>query len=255
MAHTTRRLICDTALVLALLPGFTAASTIVPQQPIQFERVDLRRQVDSCAFNASSVEVRIAAGTIQVFDQPNACLLPGPPALVDIQLGAYPAGTYRVEIRDSLSPAATPVEQLDLVVQPIVHTLQFPATAYPLTNHSGHWWVPRLSGWGLSLHQGALHTLFGVLSVFGPDRAPTWFTLQSGTWSTPTRWSGKLVKTTGPISPNSQSAPVSTNVDNSIVGTASLDFGRLPGADGTAQFSYTLDGSTISTEIVRARIF
>ncbi|MEO8672145.1 MAG: hypothetical protein ABI411_12580 [Tahibacter sp.] len=255
MSPANTRLVSAIVLASASVCTSTYASVLVPEQPIQFERISLRQQVDSCEFNPSTVDVRFNAGIIQVFEQPNACLLPGPPALVDIQLGAFPAGTYRVEIRNSLSAATPPVEQLNLVVQPVVHASQSPAAPYPLTDYSGHWWIPTQAGWGLSLQQGALYTLFGVLSVFRADRSPEWFTLQAGTWTSSSRWTGKLVRTTGPAVNGSQPLPDSTNVDNTIVGTASLDFGILPGSDGSAQFSYTIDGSTFSAGIARVRVF
>lgn len=232
----------------AALPAF-AASRIVPAQPTAFELVNLRMTVDSCTFNPATVHVRASGSTLKVTQQPNACLLPGTPETVDVGLGALPAGDYRVEVHASADGNGTPAETLAFTVSEPVQIAIFPPPPRPLTDYSGLWWNPQESGWGLSLHQSALHTLFGAWFVYGTGGQPEWFTLQVGQWIDSTTWRGSIYRTTGPPFGGADYDPRLVLVQ--AAGTATLDFRHRTGEEGRARFTYTLGGVTTTKVISR----
>ena len=239
----------------AALPAF-AASSIVPAQPTAFERVDLRMTVDSCTFNPSTVRVRASASrhnAIAVTQRPNACLLPGTPQVVDVRLGSLASGDYHVEVyaNPDGEAAGTPVETLAFSVREPAEIAVFPPPPRPLTEYSGLWWNPLESGWGLALHQSALHSLFGAWFVYGADGEPEWYTLQDGGWTDSTTWRGAIYRTTGPFFAGPGYDPRLVLVQ--AAGTATLDFAIREGEEGRARFTYTLAGVTTTKVIERMR--
>jgi hypothetical protein len=241
----------------AALPAFAdslpALGTpgIVPAQPTAFEPVNLRMTVDSCSFNPATVRVRAAANTLTVTQQPNACLLPGTPEIVDVRLGSLASGDYRVEVHATPSGEGTPVETLSFSVREPVEIAIFPPPPRPLTDYSGLWWNPQESGWGLSLHQNALRSLFGAWFVYGSGGAPEWYTLQGGQWLDSTTWRGQIYRTTGPFFAGPEYDPRLVLVQ--AAGTATLDFRIREGEEGSARFTYTLGGVTTTKVIERMR--
>jgi hypothetical protein len=237
------------AALAAILPA--SAARILPAQPIAFERVVLRMTVDGCAFSPSTVHVRAVGGTLQLTQQPNACLVPGPIVNVDVRLGSLAAGQYRVEIYASADASGVPVETLAFEVSEPARIAIFPPPPRPLADYTGMWWNPQESGWGLSLHQSAADSMLGTLFVYGASRDPQWFTLQDGRWESSTRWSAQVYRTNGPAftAPVFDPAAVSARV----VGAATLEFGTGPAdEEGSAIFTYSVDGVTISKVLSRA---
>jgi hypothetical protein len=236
---------------LAAASAASAATRIVPAQPTAFEPVNLRMTVDSCAFNPSTVHVRSAMNVLTVTQRPNACLLPGTPETVDVRLGALAAGEYRVEVFASPSAEDRPVETLSFTVHEPAEAVIFPPPPRPLTDYSGLWWNPLESGWGLSLHQSALHSLFGAWFVYGSGGEPEWYTLQGGQWIDSTTWRGTLYRTTGPFFGGPDYDPRLVLVQPA--GTATLDFRLRDGEEGRARFTYTIGGATTTKVIERMR--
>lgn len=242
------------AATLALLAGTTQAAaqaSIVPADPIQFERISLRQTVDSCAFNEDNVQVSYerSSGVIKVVQTPLQCLLPGPPEVVDIQLGAFPRGEYRLEIH--LGHDQPAIARLDFSVQGLVQPAIFPPPPAPLANYTGLWWTPAESGWGLSLHHSRNHELFGALYVFGVDGRSRWYTLGSGRWRSSTLWQGQVFETVGPFWAAASWNPAS--VAHSPVGTVEFDFSMLPGQTDSARLSYTIGGTAVTKRVARIR--
>lgn len=232
------------------LPGLALAqSRIVPPDPVEFERVSLRQTVDSCAFDESRVRVSMAGDTIVVVEPQNQCLLPGPPEVVDVQLGAFPIGEYRVEVRHAEDQPA--VERIALTVQGLATIAVFPPPPHPIANYTGLWWDRSEAGWGLSLHQGRAYDLFGALFVYGASGAPEWYTLQSGQWQSSTRWAGDVLRSSGPpwVSATFDAALVA----HADVGNVVLDFTMLPGSEDKARLSLTIAGTTVVKTIERIR--
>ena len=233
------------------VPGVALAqSRIVPPEPVEFERISLRQTVDSCAFDETRVGVAFDGRTIVVIEPQNQCLLPGPPEVVDVQLGAYPAGEYRVEVRRAQEQPA--VERIDFTVSGVVTIAIFPPPPRPIANYTGLWFDGREPGWGLSLHQGRLYELFGALFVYGANGAPEWYTLQSGRWQTSTRWVGEVLRSSGP--PWVSSTFDARLVSHADVGNVVLDFTMLPGGEDRARLSLTIGGVPVTKTIERIRL-
>lgn len=237
--------------LLACASQAAAQASIVPTDPVQFERISLRQTVDSCAFNEDNVQVSYERerGVIKVVQTPLQCLLPGPPEVVDIQLGAFPRGDYRVEIH--LAHDQPAIERLDFSVQGLVQPAVFPPPPAPLANYSGIWWTPAESGWGLSLHQSRVHALFGALYVFGVDGRSRWYTLGSGQWRSSTLWQGEVFESVGPFWAGASWNPAS--VQHTSVGTVEFDFSMLPGQVDSARISYRIGTTTVTKRIARIR--
>ena len=236
-------------LASACLAGPAAASRIVPAQPSAFEPVNLRLTTDSCAFVPATVRVRAEANTFKVTQRPNQCFAPGTPGLADVQLGALAPGQYRVEVYASMSTDVVPTETLAFTVSELGEIAVFPPPPRPLTNYTGMWWNPQESGWGLSLHQGVTHGLFGAWFVYDADGRPQWFTLQGGQWTSSTRWTGPVYRTTGPSVAGREFDP--RLVQYQAVGTAVLDFTQETPSEGVARFSYSIDNFAVNKPITR----
>jgi hypothetical protein len=225
-----------------------AAPRIVPPEPVALERLHLRLTIDDCVFDKDAVHVELHERTLRVHHRSRQCLVPGAPEVVDILLGALPAGDYAAELVDDASGVSS--ERIAFRVNAIAGTLQFPAIPVPLADHSGIWGSPAEPGWGLSLHQGAFSTLFGALLVFDRVSQPQWYTLQAGRWITTTRWTGSLVRSEG--SPWSSAVYVPDATPYEVVGSATLDFRMVPGQEDKATLSYSIDGQSVTKSIARA---
>ena len=233
------------ALLLLALPA-AATSQVVPAEPLVLEPVDLRMEVDSCTFVPSSVRVRASGSTLRVTQQLNACLQPGTPRNYDVRLGSFPAGDYRVEVYGTQDASGVPIETLSFSVRARAQVAVFPPPPHPLADYSGFWWTPEEGGWGVALAQSPKSdAVFGAWFVYNAGGQPEWYTVQGGTWESPTRWSGSVYRSTGP-------ALAGPNYDPRLVltlpaGTATLEFAEL--ANGLrARFTYTLTGAAAVTK-------
>jgi hypothetical protein len=238
----TTRFLAAIGLSTLALPLGAVEPRIDPPNPVAYERIALRQTVDSCVFNDDTVQVRLEGRTFLVTQRSNQCLVPGPPEVVDIQLGAVPAGSYRVELRED--GATQPVGQLDFTVSSPVTIAIDPPPPRPLANYTGLWWNGVDAGWGISLQQGATNALFGSLLVLDAAGAPRWYSLQAGTWQTSTRWSGRVYR----------SASAGGAVTHADVGTAQFEFAMTPGREGIGVLTLTIDGTTTTRNIVRLRL-
>ena len=226
-----------------------AQSRIVPAQPTAFELVNLRMTVDSCAFVPSTVRVHSAGNVLKLSHQPIACFAAGEPRVMDVRLGALPAGDYRVEVFASRDTDGPPAETLAFSVHEPVEIAVFPPPPRPLTDYSGLWWNPDESGWGLSLHQSPTHGVFGAWFVYNSGGQPEWYTLQGGQWTDATTWRGTIYRTTGPFFAGPDFDPRLVLVQ--AAGSATLDFRHNAGAEDQARFTYTVNGVTTTKTITR----
>jgi hypothetical protein len=241
---------------VAQAESIRGSSVVVPASPVPFEVVNLRIPVDSCSFVPSEVVVRTVANVIQVHvDENVACSPPGLLIEVDVRLGAYPEGTYNVELVGTFNTSAGRVQnvlqRLQFAVNPrtAVPTVPSATRRFPLADYTGLWWNAQESGWGLSIHHSARDTLFGALFVYDAQNRAQWFTIQPGAWTSATRWEGPLYRTTGPYF----SAP---SYDPRLVlvqaaGSAVLEFTTAAAGTTTARFTYTVDGVTTVKTITR----
>lgn len=236
------------AAAIAALPA-SATSQIAPPQPYEFDLVNLRMTVDSCAFAPESVAVSSDQGVIRVVYRLNYCLVAGEPRVVDIRLGTLPIGDWYVEAHPDGNPAGPYSERILFAVRHRPQIAIFPAPPRPLTDYSGMWYKPAESGWGLSFHQSSTNVVFAAWYVYDATGNPVWYTIQEGQWENSTRWAGTVYRTSGPpfFAPSFDASLVSY----SRAGEANLEFAQRPGEEGFATFTYTVDGRPGNKRIVR----
>jgi len=245
---TTTPFLLAFAGALAALPA-AAEVRISPAQPSSFERVNLRMNVDSCTFDPARVTVTMSATQIIVGAPHNMCLVAGEPRVVDIQLGAFPPGNYTVTVHENPNEFSLPYERASFTVTERPQIAVFPPPPRPLADYTGMWWNPQESGWGLSLNQGVSNAIFGAWFVYGSNGQPEWYTLQGGQWTSSTRWTGLVYRTTGPFFAGPDFDPRLVLIQ--AAGTATLDFTQSPGTEDRARFTYTVGGMTASKTISR----
>jgi hypothetical protein len=105
------------AVALACAPVLAAAaSRIVPAEPSAFDLVNLRMEVDSCAFVPSTVHVTMAANTLRVTVGP-----PLPAPTFDPQSVFYTGyGTATLDF--SQAPGREGVARFDYTIQGVMRT-------------------------------------------------------------------------------------------------------------------------------------
>lgn len=237
------------AFAFALPATAFAASSIDPAQPYAFDPVNLRMTVDSCAFAPEAVNVGVKDHVIEVRTRLNRCLLPGEPRVVDIRVGSLPPGAWRVNLLELDGDVVRVVDAHAFEVRTRPEIAVYPPPPKPLTDYSGHWYRPPESGWGLSLHQSPTHVVFAAWYVYDDSGNPAWYVIQDGRWVDAMRWSGTVIRTSGP--PFFAPAFDPARVTRADAGTATFDFTQRPGEEGWASFSYTVDGRSGAKRITR----
>jgi hypothetical protein len=117
-----------------------------------------------------------------------------------------------------------------------------------MTDASDLWWNPAESGWGVNIIQQS-NILFATFFVYGPDARARWYVASDMRCpGTPADMqmvcSGTLYETTGPVvGPGFDPAAVTRRA----VGEARFFYSRGDGG----QFSYTVDGVTVSKNVRR----
>jgi len=241
-------LLAATALVLSF--NAAAASRIVPESPSEFDPIDLRMTVDSCAFSPTTVRVAMVANVIKVTQQMNNCFTVGETRIADVRLGTFPVGQYRVELYPGTNTTQTPLETIAFEVTGRPEIAIFPPPPRPITDYSGLWMSASESGWGLSVHQSPTHAMFATLYVYGANNNPDWFVMPGGQWSDSTHFSGDLFHTSGPA------LGVVFNpalVQSTRVGSATFDFTQTPGTEGQLRFTYVINGTSTTKTLTRLR--
>ena len=165
------------------------------------------------------------------------------PVPFDFEIGTLPAGTYTVDAFDTDNATGNPV----LIGSSSAFTVtdgRIGKTApYVLLNHSGHWWNPAESGWGLFIWQDRLDHVLAAWFTYGADNKPVWYTVQGGAWINFFEYQAPIYQTTGPAF--SAFVPGSA-VQLQAVGTAKFSLGP-----DTGTFTYTLNGVTQTKTISR----
>jgi len=218
--------------------GWTLA--ISPATPRVLESVYARiTNTQTCVVDPHTLRLHQEGSTIRVETRfiPN-CISTGPGETVDVLLGAFPAGTYGVSVTDE--------GNVQVASQQFTVSDSYAAktSTFPLVNYTDHWWNPQESGWGLSITQHPTDQLFAVWFVYNSSNQPTWYTLQPGQWTTPTRYTGPIFKSTGPF--------FGGNFDPNQVGVAQVGSGTLSFDSPTSgTFSYMVEGVSGTKTISR----
>jgi hypothetical protein len=230
-----------------------ADPVVIPAHPAPFERVDVRLTVDDCVFNPDSVRVTSEQGLTQIAMTPRLCLLAGPTKVVEIQVGAFAAGHYRVDVvvNQGSGPGPSRIWPITFTVVAPPEIAIFPPPPRPLANYGGVWWNPAGSGWWLSIHQDATRTLVAGWYVYDAAGQPVWYTIQPGHWIDFRTWTGVVYQTSGPRFFEGAFDPALVLVQP--VGTATLNFDQTPATVNTATITYTVHGVTATKTISRLR--
>ena len=117
--------------------------------------------------------------------------------------------------------------------------------AIPFANVTALWWVSSESGWGLNLiHRSGSNIVFGTWYTYGADGKRTWIVMPSGSWTTPTTYTGTLYTTTGP--------PFDGPYDPAVHSITAAGTGTLAFTDANnATWTYTVNGVSGSKAIRR----
>lgn len=234
---------------------------IVPAQPTSADNVFLQIPLN-CGIEpllGSGYRTSAVNGKIRVdlfFDRQGPCpAFPGPLPRLNIEIGRLPAGAYSIDVVQS-----RPVS-FEVVFTPIATNMPLAVTDHRLTktapavlvNYSDHWWDPSNPGAGLFIWQDARDQLLAAWFTYGADGKPAWYTIQAGTWTTATRYEGKLVQTNR--LPNASLPPPTEPVGPSasqLVGTATLDFGGNDGAiAGVFTYKFDVAGAVARSHNIR----
>jgi hypothetical protein len=233
--------------LLIVAPALSAqqsniALTIVPASPANFEQVVLRITTNvTCVVDPQLLRLSVANNTIRVDMQPRrgTCVPVGATESYDVVLGRFAAGSFQVA--GFYGDAATAFETVPFVVTDTYGSKTGP---FPLVDFTDHWWNPGESGWGMSIMQHPNDRLFAVWFVYGQNNQPTWYTLQPGSWTSPTTYTGPIYKTAGPYFGGAFDP---TQVSIILVGSGTFTFSDY--ANGV--FSYSIDGILGTKSITR----
>ena len=134
--------------------------------------------------------------------------------------------------------SALSAAQLDAIVAALASA----APAAASSNHTGLWWKPSESGWGLALnHQG--DTIFAALFTYAETGSPLWLVMSAGQRQADgLTYSGTLYRVTGPAF----NAVPFNNANASPVGTMSIAFASA----ASATLSYTYNGVSVTKSVV-----
>ncbi len=245
---------------IAIAQVSSGAPQFVPAQPSSADSVFLKIP-RTCAnanyltpgYRVSAVNGRIGVNIL--LGVPVICFSaapPEPPLLVEI--GRLPAGSYIVDVNEGRLSGS------DAVIAVVASNLQLTVSDHRATkaapgvrlNYSDHWWDPSNPGSGLFIWQDAQDQLLAAWFTYGADGKAAWYTIQSGRWTTATRYEGRLVQTNR--SPNpvlggliDGAGPTVTQ----LVGTASLDFSGSDEGTLAGVFSYQFDNGTAAIRNIR----
>ena len=216
--------------------------TIVPANPQILEPVVARLSTNaSCMGDFESTRLSQSGSAIrmEVTVTPGFCQALN--LSQDVSLGHFLPGTFVVTVFAGSSPSAA---VLGAATFTVTDTYSDKTGFFPLVDYTDHWWNPLEPGWGMSIHQHPSDRLFAIWFVYSQTGLPVWYTLQPGTWTSPTVYTGPVYKNTGPYFGGAFDP---TQVAASLVGTATLSFMD----SNTATFSYTVEGISGSKPITR----
>ena len=118
-------------------------------------------------------------------------------------------------------------------------------TSTPTTNYTDMWWNANESGWGLNVIQHASGNIFALWFTYGSDGKRVWYHMPTGTWTSPTRFTGTIYATAGP---NFAGTFDPDRVTRTPVGTGTLNF--TDANNGTWVFSVNgLSGTKVITRL------
>lgn len=267
MNFFTRTVLCTglATVALAFSPaGFAqfALSTaqVVPATPTSGDTLYLRlsRPCGTARLATPPYAISLSPARIDVTlrYQPGAAptcaradAVPADPILVE--LGKFPSGNYTVAVSNAFlsGPEAVITPALAAPVSILVLDRRLQSQPpFSRVNYTDHWWDAADSGAGFMVWHNTNDQFLTVWFTYGTDGKPTWYTVQSGSWVTPTRYDGLLIVSARPPGQATSGFPEIANTESAVIGSATLDFGT---GDGTtsARLSYHVTNTNI--DVVR----
>ena len=126
--------------------------------------------------------------------------------------------------------------RFDVMYPSIAQWLNPTPTTGPTANHTGPWYNPAESGWGLTWYEYPSNGFFGLFFIYNGSGAPDWYEF-AGAWTGSDVHSGNLRKNTGPAFGTTFDAG---QVVKTPVGTYTLTFTSAT----TATLTFTVGGVT-----------
>ena len=214
------------------------ALEFIPAQPTSADTIYLKipRSCSSSNYLGAGYRTSATGGKIRVdilLGPPPPCPFPTPaaPALL-VEIGRLPPGAYALDL---IEARLTSVDHRAAKTAPAVRL-----------NYSDHWWDANNSGTGIFIWQDARDQLLAAWFTYGTDGKAAWYTVQAGTWTSATRYEGKLVQTSrAPNTVQGGLVDVVGPTSLQFVGTASLDFSTDDGALAGV-FTYKFDNAAAS---------
>lgn len=149
---------------------------------------------------------------------------------------------YYVGQGDSTTTGLQNSGLFDSLEQPLPALKEFAATTGASENHSGLWWNPGESGWGINFNQQG-DTVFATLFTYDAQGSPAWFVMSAGGRRSGETYSGDLFRTTGPAFDAQPFPPIGPgNVTR--VGAMTVAF-----QGAAAALSYSVDGKSVQKQI------
>jgi hypothetical protein len=240
-------------------PAF-ADGILIPANPSSADNIVLSKWARSCgptAFITNRYVISMSQNniTVRMGDKENGPFITLCPLTPrdEIDLGRLPAGNYTVTVIES----ANIVRDSKL---PLIQNAPFTVTdarvlkqkPWVNLNYTGMWWDPADSGSGLFIWQDALDNTLATWFTYGADGKPSWYVFQPkwGFFGTDTLSATELVQTDR--KPGSTiSPPGPTN--NTVVGTAWLNFIHYSADDQTGELSITFKGQP--TRVIKIQRF
>jgi len=251
IASITRSRLFTGSLLICLWAGFNAS--VANAQVINLEptapraQQTVRAQIiwEGVPIDEAPV-VRMVGNKILVTIKYSGPFSPGPLGRprTDVVLGQLPEGAYSLEYYLQYTSTTAPPSlsrTLDFTVSSIGTGRTAP---FPHYDYTDLWWNANESGWGINITVKN-DKLFGAWFVYGADGKPTWYTIQPGSWSSSTTYSGIVVKAIGPAFGGL--GALTGGVTPALAGNATLTFTSYD----TATITGTVDGQAVNKTIAR----
>lgn len=188
--------------------------------------------------NSTSVAGRTQVVIVHAFN-PNCADGNAAAAPLMVELGKFPAGTYPIDVRYGV------LAGVEISFLAVLNTLQLTVTDHRAAksapgvfiDYSDHWWDASDPGAGLFIWQNRTDQVLAAWFTYGTTGQPMWYTIQAGSWVSPTRYEGKLIQSGRSTSP---SLPILLVAQE--VGSAVLDFSGDDSAL-SGRFTYKFDAA------------
>ena len=126
--------------------------------------------------------------------------------------------------------------RFDVMYPSIQQWLNPVVTTGPTVSHTGPWYNPAESGWGLTWYEYPSNGFFGLFFIYNGSGTPDWYEF-AGAWTGSDVHSGNLRKNTGPAFGTTFDPG---QVNKVVVGTYTLTFTSAT----TATLTFTVGGVT-----------